>query len=87
MRDESVVRRTSLGDVAVVGGGPVARMMAKLPVGSDLPDDFIDAWLTPRRVWSLLKMATNDRARLKRMIALKDSLSRSSRQWHRWQLP
>lgn len=51
--------------------------------GPDLPDDFIDARLTPRRLWSVLKMAINDRARLKRMLALKDSLSRPSRQWHR----
>ncbi|MGZ9032745.1 MAG: VOC family protein [Burkholderiaceae bacterium] len=51
--------------------------------GPDLPDDFIDARLTPRRLWSVLKMAINDKARLKRMLALKDSLSRPSRQWHR----
>ena len=51
--------------------------------GPDLPDDFIDARLTPRRLWSVLKIAVNDRARLKRMLALKDSVSKPSRKWQR----
>ena len=29
--------------------------------GPDLPDDFIDAKLTPRRLWTVLKMAVKDR--------------------------
>lgn len=51
--------------------------------GPDLPDDFIDARLTPRRLWNLIKIAVNDRARFKRMLALKDSVSRPSRKWQR----
>ena len=51
--------------------------------GPDLPDDFIDARLTPRRLWSVLKIAVNDRARLKRMLALKDSVSKPGRKWQR----
>lgn len=43
--------------------------------------DLTDPRLTPCRLWSVLKMAVNDKARLKRMLALKDSLSRPIRQW------
>ena len=39
--------------------------------GPDLPDDFIDARLTPRRLVSILKTAMTDRPRLKKMLALK----------------
>jgi catechol 2,3-dioxygenase-like lactoylglutathione lyase family enzyme len=51
--------------------------------GPDLPDDFIDARLTPRRLWTVIKMAFKDKAQLKRMMALKDSLSKPGRQWQR----
>jgi len=51
--------------------------------GPDLPNDFIDARLTPKRLWTLLKMAVKDKARLQRMIALKGTLSKPGRQWQR----
>jgi len=51
--------------------------------GPDLPDDFIDAKLTPRRLWTLLKLAVNDRSRLKRILALKSSVSNPGRPWQR----
>ena len=40
--------------------------------GPDLPDDFIDAKLTPRRLLGVLKTALSDRPRLKKMLALKE---------------
>ena len=51
--------------------------------GPDLPDDFVDARLTPARLWRVLKMAVKDKAHLKRMMALKESLSKPGRQWQR----
>jgi catechol 2,3-dioxygenase-like lactoylglutathione lyase family enzyme len=51
--------------------------------GPDLPDDFIDARLTPRRLWTVCKTAVTDRARLKKMLALKSSLSKPGRAWQR----
>lgn len=51
--------------------------------GPDLPNDFIDARLTSRRFWILLMMAVKDKARLKRMIAIKNSMSTPGRQWQR----
>ena len=49
--------------------------------GPDLPDDFIDAKLTPRRLVSVLKTAVTDRSRLKKMLALKGSVSKPARPW------
>jgi catechol 2,3-dioxygenase-like lactoylglutathione lyase family enzyme len=49
--------------------------------GPDLPDDFIDARLTPRRLLTILKTAVSDRPRLKKMLALKDSISKPARPW------
>ncbi len=49
--------------------------------GPDLPDDFIDARLTPRRLVSILKTAMTDRPRLKKMLALKGSVSKPARSW------
>jgi catechol 2,3-dioxygenase-like lactoylglutathione lyase family enzyme len=49
--------------------------------GPDLPDDFIDARLTPRRLVSVLKTAMTDRPRLKKMLALKSSVSKPARPW------
>ena len=46
-----------------------------------LPDDFIDARLTPRRLLTILKTAVSDRQRLKKMLALKDSISKPARSW------
>ena len=51
--------------------------------GSDLPDDFIDARLTPARLWRVLKLALNDKARLGRMLALKKAVAAPGRQWQR----
>jgi hypothetical protein len=51
--------------------------------GPDLPDDFIDARMTLRRLVTVLKTAFKDRARLKKMLALKSSLSRPGRSWQR----
>jgi hypothetical protein len=49
--------------------------------GPDLPDDFIDARLTLRRLWMVCKTAVRDKARLKKMLALKSSLSKPGRAW------
>jgi len=49
--------------------------------GPDLPDDFIDAKLTPRRLLNVLKLAVSDRPRLKKMLALKSSVARPARPW------
>jgi hypothetical protein len=49
--------------------------------GPDLPDDFIDARMTPGRLWTVLKAALKDRIRLKKMLALKGSLSKPARSW------
>ena len=49
--------------------------------GPDLPDDFIDAKLTPQRLVSVLKTAMTDMPRLKKMLALKNSVSKPARPW------
>lgn len=51
--------------------------------GPDLPEDFIDARMTPRRLWGVLKIALKDKARLKRMVALKNSMASPGRKWQR----
>jgi catechol 2,3-dioxygenase-like lactoylglutathione lyase family enzyme len=51
--------------------------------GPDLPDDFIDAKLTPGRLWTVIKTAMKDKARLKKMLALKESLTKPGREWQR----
>jgi len=49
--------------------------------GPDLPDDFIDAKMTPRRLVNVLKLAVSDRPRLKKMLALKSSVAKPARPW------
>jgi hypothetical protein len=49
--------------------------------GPDLPDDFVDAKLTPRRLLNVLKLAISDRPRLKKMLALKSSVAKPARPW------
>jgi catechol 2,3-dioxygenase-like lactoylglutathione lyase family enzyme len=49
--------------------------------GPDLPDDFVDAKLTPRRLLNVLKLAVSDRPRLKKMLALKSSVAKPARPW------
>jgi catechol 2,3-dioxygenase-like lactoylglutathione lyase family enzyme len=49
--------------------------------GPDLPDDFIDAKLTPRRLLTVLKTAVTDMPRFKRMLALKNSVAKPARPW------
>lgn len=49
--------------------------------GPDLPDDFIDARLTPRRLLTIFRTAVSDRARLKKMLALKGSVAKPARPW------
>jgi hypothetical protein len=51
--------------------------------GPDLPDDFVDARLTSGRLWRVLKLALKDKAHLRRMMALKESLSKPGRHWQR----
>jgi len=51
--------------------------------GPDLPGDFIDARMTPRRLLRVIKLAVKDRARLRKMIALKKTLEAPGRQWQR----
>ena len=51
--------------------------------GPDLPDDFIDARMTPGRLWTVVKTAVKDRSRLKMILALKSSLSGPGRPWQR----
>jgi catechol 2,3-dioxygenase-like lactoylglutathione lyase family enzyme len=49
--------------------------------GPNLPDDFIDAKLTPRRLLAVLRTAVTDRPRLKKMLALKSSVAKPARPW------
>ena len=49
--------------------------------GPDLPDDFIDAKMTPRRLLSVIKTAMTDRQRFNKMIALKNSVAKPARPW------
>jgi Glyoxalase/Bleomycin resistance protein/Dioxygenase superfamily len=49
--------------------------------GPDLPDDFVDAKLTPRRLLNVLKLAVSDRPRLQKMLALKSSVAKPARPW------
>jgi len=49
--------------------------------GPDLPDDFVDARLTPWRLLNVLKLAVIDRPRLKKMLALKSSVAMPARPW------
>ena len=49
--------------------------------GPDLPDDFIDAKMTPRRLLTVLKTAVTDRARFRKIIALKNSVGKAARPW------
>jgi hypothetical protein len=51
--------------------------------GPDLPDDFIDARMTPGRLWRVLKLAIKDKARVKVLVALKNSMAARGRQWQR----
>jgi hypothetical protein len=51
--------------------------------GPDLPDDFIDTRMTPGRLWRVLKLAIKDKARVKLLTALKNSMAAPGRQWHR----
>jgi catechol 2,3-dioxygenase-like lactoylglutathione lyase family enzyme len=51
--------------------------------GPNLPDDFVDARMTPGRLWRMLKLAVKDKARLAQMLALKKSLAAPGRQWQR----
>lgn len=49
--------------------------------GPDLPDDFIAAKMTPRRLLTVLKTAVSDMPRLKKMLALKKSVAKPARPW------
>ena len=49
--------------------------------GPDLPDDFLDAKMTPRRLLTVLKTAVTDRARFRKIIALKNSVGKPARPW------
>jgi catechol 2,3-dioxygenase-like lactoylglutathione lyase family enzyme len=51
--------------------------------GPDLPDDFIDARMTPRRLMIILKAALTDRVRVRTLLALKKSLAAPGRAWQR----
>src|SRR5271169_652934 len=51
--------------------------------GPDLPDDFIDARLTPRRLWNLLRRTMKDREHLSTMMGLKAAMSQPVREWRR----
>ena len=51
--------------------------------GPDLPADFVDARLTPHRLWNLLRRAIKDRDHLKTMMALKAAMSKPVREWRR----
>ena len=63
-----------LFDAAQLPGYHVLDRAGLYQWGPDLPDDFIDAKLTPRRLVNVLKLAVNDRPRLKKMLALKSSV-------------
>jgi hypothetical protein len=69
------VRRQAAGGIHVLDRAGLYQW------GPDLPDDFIDARLTPPRLLFILKTAMTDKARLKRMLALKSSVSKPARPW------
>ncbi len=49
--------------------------------GPDLPKDFIDTRLTFQRAWKILKIAFKDKARFRKMLALKKSIEVPGRPW------
>ncbi len=51
--------------------------------GPDLPDDFVDARMTPSRLLRLLRRGLKDRSYLKRMMGLKKALAKPVRAWAR----
>ena len=51
-----------------------------------MPDDFIDARMTPRRLMIMLKAVMTDRARVRKLLALKRSLAAPGRAWQRLDL-
>jgi len=51
--------------------------------GPDLPDDFIDARMTPRRLVTVLKAAISDKPRFRKMLALKSGFAKPGRAWQR----
>jgi hypothetical protein len=51
--------------------------------GPDLPDDFIDTRMTLGRLWRVLKLAIKDKARVKLLTALKNSMAAPGRRWQR----
>jgi hypothetical protein len=59
------------GDLFDASQEPGYRLMDReglYQLGPDLPDDFIDAKLAPRRLWTVLKTAMNDKAALKKCL-------------------
>ncbi len=51
--------------------------------GPDLPDDFIDARMTPRRLVTVVKAAISDKPRFRKMLALKAGFAKPGRAWQR----
>jgi catechol 2,3-dioxygenase-like lactoylglutathione lyase family enzyme len=70
-----------LFDVNVPAGYHILDRAGLYQWGPDLPDDFIDARMTPRRLLSVLKTAVTDSPRFRKMIALKTSVAKPARPW------
>jgi catechol 2,3-dioxygenase-like lactoylglutathione lyase family enzyme len=70
-----------LFDAEVPAGYHVLDRAGLYQWGPDLPDDFIDAKMTPRRLLNVLRTAVTDRPRFRKMIALKNSVAKPARPW------
>ncbi|MBV9288500.1 MAG: VOC family protein [Hyphomicrobiales bacterium] len=70
-----------LFDVAQPAGYHVMDRAGLYQWGPDLPDDFLDARITPARLLRLIRRSLKDRAYLKRMMSLKASLGQPVRSW------
>ena len=70
-----------LFDVAQPAGYHVMDRAGLYQWGPDLPDDFLDARITPARLLRLIRRGLKDRAYLKRMMSLKASLGQPVRSW------
>ncbi|MBV8240517.1 MAG: hypothetical protein JOY75_06940, partial [Hyphomicrobiales bacterium] len=70
-----------LFDVAQPAGYHVMDRAGLYQWGPDLPEDFIDARITPSRLLRLLRRGLKDRSYLKKMMTMKESMSKPVRAW------
>ena len=72
-----------LFDVAQPAGYHVMDRAGLYQWGPDLPDDFIDARITPARLVGLVRRGLKDRGYLKKMMSMKEAMSKPVRAWRR----